>query len=91
VIDVIMVLVTMMLVRRRLAGAGERLLVEPARDIDRFFLGVHQGGTEQIGRIDLAMHHALDLRAQAGFVTRLNEMREASSLQTWTNSQPIPR
>ena len=48
---------------RRLAGSCERLLVEPARDIDRFFLGIDQAGTEQPGRIDLAMHHAFDPRA----------------------------
>ena len=42
----------------RLAGSGERLLVEPARDVDRFFLGIDQAGTEQPRRIDLAMHHA---------------------------------
>lgn len=40
VMGVIVVLV------RRLAGSCERLLVEPARNVDRFFLGIDQGGTE---------------------------------------------
>jgi len=31
---------------RRLAGPCERLLVEPASNVDRFFLGIHQAGTE---------------------------------------------
>ena len=30
----------------RLAGSCERLLVEPARNVDRFFLGIDQAGTE---------------------------------------------
>jgi len=38
---------------RRLVGTRERLLVEPAPDVDRLLLGIDQAGAEQPGRIDL--------------------------------------
>jgi len=38
----------------------ERLLVEPARNVDRFLLWIDQAGTKQPRRIDLAVRHAFD-------------------------------